>query len=217
MESFMLKNAMQYGLQGLKRGAFEWALALGLVGMLGMAAPALACSCVGIEDWDAHARDAEFIFTGKAIQRTDWQPVADSVGVIIFSSDDPTVYEFEVDETIKGIGESEGAALRVWTVRDDASCGYNFLLDSAYLVFAYKPVGDTVLRTGSCSGNEKLGSHEPDSILSVVKAALATNAVSGARAAGTRFRPEGALKNLERKDRRMDGRRVAGQPEVGGR
>jgi hypothetical protein len=212
-------------------------LRLGMAGMVGLAivlgatTSALACTCAWDGDWTAHARSAEIIFTGKAIQRTDWQPVADSSGVIIFSSADPTVYEFEVDETLKGNGESasaQGQALQVWTVRDDASCGYNFLLDSAYLVFAYKPVGDSVLRTGSCSGNQILGSSYVDSVMIKVKAALATNAVrhsretkrgeagksfasSGSSRGGTRLIQNGALQSLERRDQRIDGRHTDGR------
>ncbi len=191
---------------------------LGMACCLGMVEKTWSCSCLWIGDWDDYAKRAAFIFTGKAIQKTVTPPKVGPSGEITFSSADPIDYVFQVKEGLKGVYD---AAVRVRTSSDAASCGISFLLDSNYLVFAYKSVSDTVFQSNLCSGNQRLGSNQADSILTVVKAGLATNAVRDSRdkrggnevgssvqtnSSLLHFRQEGALKNLESRERRLDGR-----------
>lgn len=198
-----MHNRMAFGLGQV------WILVL--IGMLGGAAPSLACSCAWIDGWDTFARRTQFIFTGKAKTRTDAPPRIDSSGGVIFSTADLAAFDFEITEAIKGV---QGTTLRILTERSSASCGASFYLDSTYLVFAYQAIGDSSVRTSLCHRNQKLGSDYSDSILTVVKAAVTSSAVRGAHARQSiRQNPEGIMQTLERRERRVDGRLHSRKPQ----
>jgi hypothetical protein len=67
------------------------------------------------------------------------------------SSADPVLVTFDVSKVWKGSIKKETV---VRTVRDSASCGYEFSLGQSYLVFADKEGG--IIRTGLCTGTQPL-------------------------------------------------------------
>lgn len=113
---------------------------------VGPAAPACACSCAGGTESEAFA-GADSVFVGVVAKVAEPWPS--------LSSADPVTVTFTVTEVFKA---TIPADVRVLTVSDGASCGYDFEPGARYLVFA-RADGD-VWRTGLCDGNRVLTAQE---------------------------------------------------------
>lgn len=81
------------------------------------------------------------VFSGKVVDLVDVNK-----NNSIQSSADPIAVLFEVEETWKGLDQTQ---VIIYTERDSASCGYEFTLNQQYLVYANETDGE--LRTGLCS------------------------------------------------------------------
>jgi hypothetical protein len=105
------------------------------------AVTAQACSCVS-PPAPAIALDyAAAVFAGRVFQVDDPRK-----GSPVYSSIDPMVYHFNVEYVWKG---SVADTISIHTVRDGASCGYNFKPGQLYIVYARDDKG--TLTTGQCS------------------------------------------------------------------
>ncbi|MBD8025154.1 hypothetical protein H9636_00655 [Ureibacillus sp. Re31] len=92
-----------------------------------------ACSCVQPESAQKELSARDFVFSGKVKKIID-----QNENSIIKSSADLLKIHFEVNETWKGIDETE---VIVFTERDSASCGFSFTTNEDYLVYANKEEG----------------------------------------------------------------------------
>ena len=92
------------------------------------------------------------VFSGKVIDIIDMNKNNSTQ-----SSIDPIGIVFEVNEAWKGIDETQ---VIVFTERDSASCGFEFLLNEEYLVYANENGGE--LRTTICSRTALLSSAQAD-------------------------------------------------------
>jgi len=100
-----------------------------------------ACSC----DMPGNAQEeldrSSAVFSGEVIGILD-----KNKNGYIQSSADPIAVLFEVEETWKGVTQSQ---VIVYTAKDSTSCGYQFALNTKYLVYAYESDGS--LNTSICS------------------------------------------------------------------
>lgn len=105
-----------------------------------------ACSCVEPGPVEGELELSSVVFSGKVIEMKDVNK-----NNLSQSSVDPIAIVFEVDESWKGLNQTQ---VLVYTARDSASCGYEFTLNEDYLVFAQETDGE--LRVGLCSGTTPL-------------------------------------------------------------
>ncbi len=140
---------------------------------LALTPAAWSCSCMGIQDWAAHARKASMIFTAKVVKAEQPPIVKDANGNILFRSDSPIRYTLQVTHAIKGLSESREIILK--SAMSSASCGYGFQIDSDYLVFPYQVQEDSVLWTGLCTGTMSLKESKAQGILDTVVSATSTS------------------------------------------
>jgi len=126
-------------------GMRRWWL-LAILTILLAAAPraALACSCAGVSKPQA-AQNASVVFSGRVTSVT--RPFAIGISCTS-SSEDPVVAVFEVETVYKS---ELPATTTVRTVVGGASCGYDFVAERRYTVFA--TVGANGLETNLCRGN----------------------------------------------------------------
>jgi hypothetical protein len=115
------------------------------LGVLVQQAPACACSCMEVTPAEAYAfADAVFIGTAVDVDQPWRGPMR--------SSADPVTVTFDVTAVSKG---AVPANARLQTAFDGASCGYDFVAGTRYLVYVH--IGeDGVWTSGLCSGNEVL-------------------------------------------------------------
>ena len=111
-----------------------------------------ACSCVAPGAVQEELERSDAVFKGKVIgivdakENSTMQSSADSIAFII-----------KVDEIWKGINQAE---LVIYTERDSASCGFNFMEGHEYLIYASKSEDD--LRVSLCSRTTDLASAASD-------------------------------------------------------
>ncbi len=116
-------------------------LILASAAVLGRPDCAYACSCAPVGSPQQELAAAAAVFAGRVIQ----VEVPPSVGGIV-SSADPVKVTFEVFEVWKGPVEP---FIQIVTARNGASCGYQFLANTDYLVYARTVEGR--LYAGLCS------------------------------------------------------------------
>lgn len=117
-------------------------LAGAAAGLVGVGAPACACSCVPMTEDEAYNR-ADAVFAATLVNR-------DEPGKL-FSSADPVELMFAVDAVYKG---DVGAAQRVVTAQSSASCGLEVEVGKRYLVHADSTGGQ--LEASLCGGTRTL-------------------------------------------------------------
>ena len=100
-----------------------------------------ACSCAEPGSAQEELERSSAVFSGEVIGILD-----KNKNSYIQSSADPIAILFEVEETWKGVTQSQ---VVVYTERDEASCGYQFAINTKYLVFAYESGGS--FKTSYCS------------------------------------------------------------------
>lgn len=111
-----------------------------------------ACSCAEFDSVQEELERSSVVFSGKAVEAFD-----KNKNNQVQSSADPIAVKFEVGTAWKGINETE---VIVYTERDSASCGYEFSMDTEYLVYAGKADGE--LRVSFCSRTAPLTSAGED-------------------------------------------------------
>ncbi len=120
--------------------------------VLGIAYRAAACSCDSVPDLPTLASRSDAVFAGKVLSRrpdTTALRVALPSGRIV-SSIEFEYTSFRVLRAWKGV--RNGSIVEVSTALGGSACGYNFVNDGRYTVFASKrPTGDLV--TGACGLN----------------------------------------------------------------
>lgn len=130
-------------------------LRLGFVGLvsgaalIGFAPPCLACSCIASTDAEHYAR-ADVVFTGRALERHD-----PNAGSPMRNSADPIHWTFDLESTQKGRVEERPV---VTTSRDEASCGFTFVVGKRYQVFGRQSGGE--LETNLCDGTRELDANQ---------------------------------------------------------
>jgi len=95
--------------------------------VVGSTGQALACSCVIPDSPAAEMTRATAVFAG--VVSLTWRPAGG-----VSRGNDPVTVTFQVTQTWKGPRDQ---TLTVTTAGDSAACGYNFVLDQAYLVYAH--------------------------------------------------------------------------------
>ena len=100
-----------------------------------------ACSCAEPGSPLEELERSSAVFSGEVIGIVD-----KNKNGYLKSSADPIAVLFEVEETWKGVTQSQ---VLVYTERDEASCGYQFALNTKYLVYAYESEGS--FKTSYCS------------------------------------------------------------------
>lgn len=100
-----------------------------------------ACSCDKPGSAQEGLERSAAVFSGEVIGILD-----KNKNGFIQSSADSIAVLFEVEESWKGVTQSQ---VLVYTERDEASCGYQFSLNTKYLVYAYELDGS--LKTSYCS------------------------------------------------------------------
>jgi len=100
-----------------------------------------ACSCAEPGSPLEELERSSAVFSGEVIGIVD-----KNKNGYLKSSADPIAVLFEVEETWKGVTQSQ---VLVYTERDEASCGYQFALNTKYLVYAHESDGS--LKTSYCS------------------------------------------------------------------
>lgn len=111
-----------------------------------------ACSCMQNGPVKAELSRSDAVFSGKVVKIIDQNKFS-----IIKSSADPMAVTIEIDRTWKGINQTE---VVVHTERESASCGFEFLLNQDYLVYAFEDDGK--LRTTICSRTAPLSAAGDD-------------------------------------------------------
>ncbi|MGH2758098.1 MAG: hypothetical protein ACRDKJ_00880 [Actinomycetota bacterium] len=118
--------------------------------LIGIAPPCFACSCVASTDAEHYER-AQVVFTGRAAEGHD-----PNAGSPTRNSADPIHWTFERESTQKG---SVGSRPVVTTTRDEASCGFTFVVGKRYQVFA-RPSSGGELETNLCGETRDLGADQ---------------------------------------------------------
>lgn len=111
-----------------------------------------ACSCAGPNTVEEEFEQSAAVFSGKVVEIED-----KSKNMFNRSSADPIAVKFEVEETWKGINQTQ---ITVYTAMSSVSCGYEFNLNSAYLVYAHEDNG--ALKVNLCSRTTPLLTAEKD-------------------------------------------------------
>lgn len=100
-----------------------------------------ACSCAEPYPVKEELERSSAVFSGKVVGIID-----KNKSKFIQSSADPIAVRFEVEESWKGLSQTQ---IIVYTERDSSSCGYEFDLGKEYLVYAREVDGE--LRVSFCS------------------------------------------------------------------
>ncbi len=111
-----------------------------------------ACSCVPPDSPEKELERSAAVFSGKVIDIQDR-----NINFPTFSSADPLFVRFEVDLIWKGVTQSQVIAS---TMRDSASCGFEFIENNEYLVYATEVDGE--LQVTMCSRTSLLSSAQDD-------------------------------------------------------
>lgn len=121
-------------------------LTMWLLGVLGFSTQSFACSCMMPADAVTSMQNSDSVFAGKVVN--------------ISNKDMINSVEFEVDTIWKGI---EPTRITVETAEQSATCGYNFMQDEEYLVYAYNKQ-DGWLWVSLCSRTSSLKNAQDDVI-----------------------------------------------------
>ena len=111
-----------------------------------------ACDCSKPDNVTEEVDRHTAVFSGKVIEIVD-----KNAGSQMQSSADPIAVLFEVEESWKGINQTQ---VIVYTERSSASCGYEFSLNNSYLVYAQDIDGD--LKVSNCSRTTLLSFADED-------------------------------------------------------
>lgn len=111
-----------------------------------------ACDCARPDNVNEQLDRSTAVFSGEVIEIVD-----KNKNNSIQSSADPIAVLFKVDESWKGIDQSQ---VIIYTARDGASCGYEFSLNNKYLVYAQETDGDLIVNI--CSRTTLLSSSDKD-------------------------------------------------------
>lgn len=111
-----------------------------------------ACSCVESGTVQEELTRSSAVFSGKVIEIVD-----KNKNNSIQSSADPIAVVFEVEESWKGMDQTQ---VVVYTERSSDSCGYEFVLNNEYLVYARENAVD--LNTSICSRTTLLSAADQD-------------------------------------------------------
>jgi Tissue inhibitor of metalloproteinase len=115
------------------------------------ATPTYACSCASLPPADENLARKTAVFAGKVVS------IKNANFSIFKSSADPVQVTLEVSEVWKGPAQQK---IVITTAESSASCGYNFDLNSEYLVYAHGE--NNQLSTGLCEGTKLLSSAASD-------------------------------------------------------
>nr|WP_236838635.1 hypothetical protein [Caldalkalibacillus salinus] len=111
-----------------------------------------ACSCAEPLPVNEEMERSAAVFSGKTVDMFDKNENSSTL-----SSADPIAVKFEVEESWKGVNQSQ---VIVYTVRESASCGFEFELDQQYLVYAQERDGE--LDVSLCSRTTHLSNAQED-------------------------------------------------------
>ncbi len=116
--------------------------------------PAHACSCAGIPEFEASVASAEAVFSGVV---ESVEPVGDDPHWSQFA------VHFEVSAAWKGL---TGETVTIFTSSSSASCGIDFQVGHAYLVYAdaYSPLEPGTFSTMLCHRTHETFPGDPDVI-----------------------------------------------------
>jgi Tissue inhibitor of metalloproteinase len=122
-----------------------------VTGVVGLAAPAHACSCA-VASQAEHFQDADVVFTGRLVDRQEppWRPV--------MSSGDPAALTFEVSRVYRG--EAERLQV-VETAMSGASCGLVIDGQGPFLVFTNHAPDGATLTASLCGGTRAIADGGP--------------------------------------------------------
>ncbi|MGH3928812.1 MAG: hypothetical protein ACRDTF_02395 [Pseudonocardiaceae bacterium] len=123
--------------------------------MVTSAPDALACSCAAMA-FPTQIERADIVFAGRVIERKE------AAGVLVGSGDAVT-WTFAVDRLHKGAARDEH---EVVSARSEATCGFEFEVGRAYLVFASEQSSDGAdsMVTGLCDGTRRLSEVSADNM-----------------------------------------------------
>ena len=110
------------------------------------------CSCAAPGPVQDELERSDAVFKGEVIGVVDAKENS-----TLQSSADPIAFIIKVDEIWKGIDQTE---VVIYTERDSASCGFNFIEGHEYLIYASKSEGD--LHVSLCSRTTDLTSAAAD-------------------------------------------------------
>lgn len=110
-----------------------------------------ACSCVGPNTVEEEFERSAAVFSGKVVD------IEDKKSMFNLSSAALIAVKFEVEESWKGLNQKQ---MTVYTAISTDSCGYDFNLNTAYLVYAYE--SDGAYNVGLCSRTTPLLTAEKD-------------------------------------------------------
>ena len=111
-----------------------------------------ACSCIESGTVKEELTRSSAVFSGKVIEIVDKNKNSS-----IQSSADPIAVVFEVEESWKGMDQTQ---VVVYTERSSASCGYEFILNNEYLVYVHENTGN--LNVSICSRTTLLSAADQD-------------------------------------------------------
>lgn len=111
-----------------------------------------ACSCAEPDTVKEELRHSSAVFSGRVVEIVD-----ENKNKSIQSSADPIAVLFEVEESWKGLNQTQ---ITVYTERSSASCGYEFDLNKEYLVYAHEANG--AFKVSYCSRTTLLPTAEKD-------------------------------------------------------
>ncbi|EGQ27937.1 hypothetical protein HMPREF9372_0045 [Sporosarcina newyorkensis 2681] len=111
-----------------------------------------ACSCVEPGTVKEEMTQSSAVFSGKVIEIAD-----KNQNNSMQSSADPIAVVFEVEESWKGINQTQ---VVVYTERSSASCGFEFSLHNEYLFYAHENTGN--LNASICSRTTLLSAADQD-------------------------------------------------------
>jgi hypothetical protein len=126
-------------------------LAMLLATIIAQPRPAFACSCMIPGPPEEALEQAAVVFAGRVVQARR-APAGGAVNTA-----DLLPYTFEVSEVWKG---QVNSTFTIGSPMSSASCGYEFVLEEEYIVYAYEAEG--VLQTGLCTRTAPLASAEED-------------------------------------------------------
>jgi len=95
-----------------------------------------ACSCIPQEPPNIEYGNHDAVFIGKVTE----------ISFVSWYGYPFHLVSFEVEKKWKGVYSNE---VQVFTAANDAACGYDFLIDTVYLVYA--TISDDTLRTNICT------------------------------------------------------------------
>ncbi|MFJ7737699.1 hypothetical protein ACIQ2D_15400 [Lysinibacillus sp. NPDC097287] len=111
-----------------------------------------ACSCAKSYTVEEELEQSAAVFAGEVVEIVDKKK-----SMFNLSSTDPIAVKFEVEESWKGLNQTQ---VTVYTERYSASCGYEFNLNTAYLVYAHEANG--AFNVNLCSRTTPLLTAEMD-------------------------------------------------------